>query len=310
MQITATTSPAEPAVDLARGWAECWEILREHGKTFHLMAKLLGRDRGSDIAAIYGFARVADDLVDVRGPGDTPERIRARLRGMQEELRRAARGESADPRFAVLGEAIRRHDIPLEPFDDLVAGVLMDLDCASYRTFSDLELYCYRVAGTVGLMITPVAGYLRGSAALEHAKTLGTAMQLTNILRDVGADLALGRRYLPEEDLRRFGLTGADLDARRVDDRFRALMEFQIQRARRLYDEGLALIPLLTTWRGRAAFQFAVDAYSGILEKIRANGYDVFTQRASLSFGGKLAVVPGSAWRALRAPARGRAKEG
>jgi phytoene synthase len=131
-------------------------------------------------------------------------------------------------------------------------------------------------------------------------------MQLTNILRDVGEDLSLGRRYLPEEDLRRFGLTDADLLARRVDERFGALMEFQIQRARRLYDEGLALIPLLTTWRGRAAFQFAVDAYSGILDKIRANGYDVFTRRASLSLGEKLAVVPGSAWRAFRAPSRAR----
>jgi phytoene synthase len=288
--------------DLRRARAECWRVLRVHGKTFHLMARLLGPARGSDIAALYFFARTADDAVDVPAPGDTPDAIRGRLRGMLGELRRGVAGESEDARFTLLGETIRRHGIPLQPFDDLVAGLLMDLDGARYRTFADLELYCYRVAGTVGLMITPVAGY-RGDGALEHAKTLGTAMQLTNILRDVGEDLSLGRVYLPDEDLAQFGLAHEDLAARRVDDRVRALLEFEIARARRLYDEGLALIPLLRDARGRLAFQFAVDAYSGILEKIRENGHDVFGRRAHLTFGEKLAVVPRSTWRALR-PAR------
>jgi 15-cis-phytoene synthase len=281
-----------------RGLAECWDILRVHGKTFHMMAKLLGPERGSDIAALYGFARVADDAVDVPGPDDTPDAIRGKLAAMLEELRRAVLGQSLQPRFVALGETVRRHGIPLEPFDDLVAGLLMDLDGARYQTFADLERYCYRVAGTVGLMITPVAGYRAGSEALEHAKTLGTAMQLTNILRDVGEDLALGRVYLPEEDLALFGLGEGHLSARRVDGRFRALMDFEIARARGLYERGLALIPLLADARGRLAFQFAVDAYSAILGKIRANGYDVFRRRASLSASEKLALVPGALWRA------------
>ena len=291
-----------------RGLAECWEILRVHGKTFHMMAKLLGPERGNDIAALYGFARVADDAVDVPAPGDTPDDIRAKLARMQAELRRAVRGESSQPRFVALGETVRRHAIPLEPFDDLVAGLLMDLEGARYRTFADLELYCYRVAGTVGLMITPVAGYREGTEALEHAKTLGTAMQLTNILRDVGEDLNLGRVYLPEEDLALFGLADGHLAARRVDGRFRALMDFEIARARGLYERGLALIPLLADGRGRLAFQFAVDAYSAILEKIRANRYDVFRRRASLSASEKLALVPGALWRASLAATNGHAQ--
>jgi 15-cis-phytoene synthase len=305
MEAKRTTDAALPPPPRARagaaerGWQECWALLRTHGKTFHLMAKLLGPDRGRDIASLYGFARVADDLVDAPGPGETAEEIRARLAAMQQELRRAADGTSEEPRFIVLGETIRRRGIPLQPFDDLVAGLLMDLDRVRYRTFVDLELYCYRVAGTVGLMITPVAGYREGSPALEHAKTLGTAMQLTNILRDVGEDLSIGRVYLPDEDLARFELTHADLLRRRVDARFRALMDYEIDRARRLYDEGLALVPLLTSRRGRLAFQFAVDAYSGILDKIRANGHDVFGQRAHLTFSEKLAVVPRSAWSAF-----------
>src|SRR5512144_600044 len=285
---------------LLRGWAECWEILRRHGKTFHVMARVLGPERGNGIAALYGFARVADDVVDEPAPGDTPDAIRARLAGMLEELRRAAAGRSREPRFAVLGDTIRRFRIPLQPFDDLVAGVSMDIEPRRFDTFADLELYCYRVAGTIGLMITPVAGYRPDSPALEHAKTLGTAMQLTNILRDVGEDQRRGRIYLPQEDLRRCDLTDEDLAAGVVDARFRALMEFEIARTRRLYDEGLALIPLLTSARGRAAFDFAVEAYSGILGKIRDAGYDVFRSRAHLSLSEKLALIPASAWHALR----------
>ena len=287
-----------PAGTAERGLEECWAILREHGKTFHLMARLLGDARGDAIAALYAFARVADDAVDEPAPWETPERICEQLRWMQAELRRAVAGRSRVPTFVALGEAVRRYGIPLLPFDELVAGVLMDLDKFRYATFSELELYCYRVAGTVGLLITPVAGYRAGSAALEHAKTLGTAMQLTNILRDVGEDLERGRIYLPLEDLERFEVSEADLLAHRNDVRFRALMEFEIQRAERLYADGLRLIPLLTKKRGRAAFQFAVEAYAAILGKIRASGYDVFGARAHLTFQEKLALVPGTAWRA------------
>lgn len=299
---TCTTMPGQlRPVDVERGRAECWEIMRVHGKTFHIMARLLGPERGDDIAALYAFARSADDTVDVPAPGATPSSIRERLHWMKGELRRAVAGESEDPKFALLGATVRRRGILLQPFDDMVEGMLMDLDAVRYRTFADLELYCYRVAGTVGLMITPVAGYRAGSAALEHAKTLGTAMQLTNILRDVGEDLGLGRVYLPDEDLARFGLGHDDLATRRVDDRLRALFDHEIARARRLYADGLGLIPLLADGRARLAFQFAVDAYSGILEKIRENGYDVFTRRAHLTFAEKLGVVPGSTWRAARA---------
>ena len=290
-----STSPAA-----AQGWAECWDILRHHGKTFHLMARLLGPERGNAIAALYGFARVADDLVDERPPDARPEEIRAELHRMLAELRRAVAGEPVGPRWLVLGEAVRRYGIPLEPFDDLVLGLEMDLDLCRYRTFSDLELYCYRVAGTVGLMITPVAGYHGGTAALEHAKTLGSAMQLTNILRDVGEDHARGIVYLPAEDLALFGLSREDLPRHVGEDRFRALIELEIGRARRLYAEGLRLIPFMTTARGRAAFRFAADAYGAILDRIRQNRHDVITKRASLSLAEKLAMIPTSAWHAWR----------
>ena len=286
-----------------RGLAECWNILRVHGKTFHVMAKLLGRERGDAIAALYAFARVADDLVDERAPGADREQIRAELHRMLAMLRRAAAGERVEARWLVLGEAVRKYDIPLAPFEDLVRGLEMDLDGFRYRSFDDLDTYCYRVAGTIGLMITPVAGYGGGARALEHAKKLGAAKQHTNILRDVGEDHARGVVYLPEEDLERFGLSRDDLPRHVGEGAFRDLIEYEIARAHRLYAEGLGLIPLMTTARGRLAFRFAADAYGAILGKIRANGYDVITRRASLSLAEKLAIVPSSAWNAWRAGA-------
>jgi phytoene synthase len=304
MNTDLSTSHAPAGHDSrAQGLAECWEILRVHGKTFHVMAKLLGREQGDAIAALYAFARVADDLVDERPPDADPGEIRAELHRMLALLRRTIDGDAVGPRWLVLGEAVRKYDIPLAPFEDLVRGLEMDLDGCRYRSFADLALYCYRVAGTIGLMITPVAGYQKKTPALEHAKTLGAAMQLTNILRDVGEDHARGIVYLPEEDLARFGLSGGDLPRHAGEPAFRELMEFEIARARRLYAEGLELIPLMTTARGRAAFRFAADAYGAILDKIRANGYDVITRRASLSLAEKLATIPTSAWHAWRAGA-------
>jgi phytoene synthase len=287
-----------------QGYHECYEILREHGKTFYVMAKLLGADGGKAIAAIYGFARTSDDTVDAPGAETKPQEIQQSLNFMKSELRRAVAGQSTLPQYIVLGETIRRYGIELYPFDDLIAGVAMDLTKSRYTNFEELELYCYRVAGTIGLMITPVAGYQKNTLALDYAKTLGTAFQLTNILRDVGEDLRRGRIYLPKEDLFRFNVTEDDLKNSRINPQFRALMDFQIDRAELLYKEGLALIPLVTTFGGRVAFQFAVDAYSGILEKIKENQYDVFSKRAHLSLWEKLAMIPQSMWRAWRASSR------
>lgn len=288
------------AADLRLGYAECYEILREHGKTFYVMARLLGPVRGRAIAALYGFARTSDDTVDVPGAETRPAQIQGQLDAMKQELHRALAGVSARPQYAVLAETIKKYDIKLHAFEDLLAGVAMDLTRSRYSTYQELELYCYRVAGTIGLMITPVAGFKPQSQALEYAKTLGTAFQLTNILRDVGEDLRRGRIYLPKNELERFGITEQDLLDQRNDASFRALMEFQIERAFDLYEEGLELIPLVTTWGGRLAFQFAIDAYSAILHKIRDNGYDVYTKRAHLSWWEKLKIIPGSWSRARK----------
>lgn len=308
MSMATTQAPNLPVAmtdaERERGYAECYEILREHGKTFYVMAKVMGAERGRGIAALYGFARTSDDTVDVPGAETRPEQIRQQLDWMRAELRRGVAGTSREPKYMVLGETVRKFGIELYPFDDLIEGVAMDLTKSRYADYNELELYCYRVAGTIGLMITPVAGFEKGTRALEFAKTLGTAFQLTNILRDVGEDLRRGRIYLPKEDLDRFGITEQDLLNGRRDQAFRDMMDFQIERAFALYREGLQLIPLVTSAGGRLAFQFACDAYSSIMHKIRENDYDVYTKRAHLTLWEKLAMIPRSWWRARQSVRR------
>lgn len=289
--------------DRALGYERCYAILQEHGKTFYVMAKLFGPDRGRALAAVYGFCRTSDDIVDAADiqSGADVQKIRAQLDQVMQETRRAMRGESNAPQYAVLGETINQYKIELYPFEDLIAGVAMDLDKKRYQDYSELDLYCYRVAGTVGLMLLPIAGFEGGAHTIELAKTLGKAFQLTNILRDVGTDLKLGRIYLPHQELIQFGLTELDIEKHRRDELFQKFMDFQIDRAFAMYRKGLELIPFVKTWGGRISFQFAADAYSAIMTKIRKNDYDVYFKRAHLSTFEKLLIVPGSIARVLRA---------
>ncbi len=274
------------------GYAQCAEILREHGKTFYVMSKLFGRERGRALAAVYGFCRTSDDIVD-ESELDVPA-TKNNLNNLLNEFKKAVRADSREPKFMVLGETVRKYGIEAYPFEDLVAGVAMDLEKNRYENFAELDLYCYRVAGTVGLMLIPISGFTGGQSTVELAKTLGKAFQLTNILRDIGTDLKMGRIYLPREELNRFGLNETDIINHVRDERFKRFMEFQIERAFALYAEGLALIPRVATWGGRLSFQFAADAYSEIMNKIRKNDYDVYSKRAHLSSLEKIMMVPRS----------------
>lgn len=288
-------TPAD-AVDLAVGYARSVGVLRKHGRTFYFMSMLFSPPRALAIAAIYRFARTVDDLVDEPPPGTPPRMIPQLVLDEAAKLEAALRGNYREPEYRALHDTILRYRLPRYPFHDLVDGVLMDVERDRYDTFAELERYCYGVAGTIGLLISPVMD-ARGRGAEHHAKTLGTAFQLTNVLRDVGEDARRGRIYLPREDLERFRVTEAEILQGRLTPAFRALMEFQIQRAMTLYEDGAALLPLVPLAQGRLGFRFAIDAYSGILRKIRENGYDALTRRAYLSGLEKAALVP----RALRA---------
>jgi phytoene synthase len=203
-----------------------------------------------------------------------------------------------------LVDTLEKFPLDIQPFRDMIAGQRMDLHRNRYETFQDLELYCYRVAGTVGLMSTTVMGVdTERYTAPWHPKepidptpqavALGIANQLTNILRDVGEDARRGRIYLPLEDLAKFNYTEADLMASVVDDRWRALMAFEIDRARHYYTEAEAGIRLLSP-DARWPVWAALDLYRQILDVIEENGYDVFNRRAYVPSPRKLVTLPGA----------------
>lgn len=184
-----------------------------------------------------------------------------------------------------------------------MSGVACDLNVVRYANFEHLAEYCYCVASTVGLMAMHIIGF-EGPRAISYAVKLGVALQLTNILRDIGEDWAAGRLYLPQDELAAYDLDEMFLDAGVVDDRWRAFMAFQIERNRRLYDEAMPGIALLDA-DGRFAIASAADLYRGILDDIETHDYDVFSRRAHLSTWGKLRRLPGIWWRArtIRPPA-------
>ncbi|MBU6367178.1 MAG: phytoene/squalene synthase family protein [Gemmatimonadetes bacterium] len=282
---------------------ECARITRVHARTFSLASRLLPADKRRAAFALYAFCRIADDLVDQADHGDRVA-LRAQLEAYRQQLRDALAGAPSGPVFRELASVTRRYAVDAAPLFELLDGVERDLEAQRYATWEALERYCQGVASSVGEMCTYVFGVPAGAAllpqAIRFARTLGTAMQLTNILRDVGEDAQRGRCYLPAEDLARFGLAtdevmaGARTGLAR-DPRWARLMAFEVSRARALYDAAVPGIALLAPDAQGCAAACATG-YAGILGAIEAQGYDTLTARARL---GRLARV-GILWQAWR----------
>lgn len=285
-----TESRSPHAVDAAsdRGLAEayqlCDRITAEHSQSFHFASRFLPPDKRRAIRALYAFCRISDDLVD--------EPSLDAAAALQAWRRRSVYAHGASPDRVALAwqDARTRFGIPLVYAEQLIDGVGRDLQPTHYDDFESLAQYCYGVASTVGLMSMHIIGF-DSQQAHRYAVKLGVALQLTNILRDVGEDLQAGRLYLPQGELDRFGIRDADLLAGRVDTRWRRFMGYQIERARRLYQEALPGIGLLHR-DGRFSVLAAAELYGGILSAIEANDYDVFTRRAQLSSSQKLLRLP------------------
>lgn len=273
--------------DEARGARACRRITRHHARTFYFASACLPRPTRAHAYAVYGFCRWADNGVD-----DAKDRAEAavRLGHAREMLDLAYSQGEAPPGLMAFRRTVRLRSIPRDLFDALLDGMEMDLDVTRYADFAALDRYCYRVAGVVGLMMTHIFGY-RSDRCLPNALALGTAMQLTNILRDVAEDLAMGRVYLPQDELARFGLTEADLLAGTVDGRFRDFIRFQIDRARAYYTEAEAGIPWLIGDSSRLTVRVMGRVYAGILGAIERQGLDVFRCRARVSTPRKLATL-------------------
>jgi phytoene synthase len=271
----------------ARGARVCRAITRHHARTFYFASACLPRPTRAHAYAIYGFCRWADDGVD-----SALDRSEAadKLGLAREALDLAYSDQPVAPGLLAFRKTVRARSIPRDLFDALLDGMEMDLDVTRYATFAELDRYCYRVAGVVGLMMTHVFGY-RSECCWPNALALGTAMQLTNILRDVAEDLDMGRIYLPQDELARFGVDEAQLREGRVDDAFRALMRFQVDRARRYYETAEAGIPWLVGDSSRLTVRVMGRVYGGILGAIERQGFDVFRGRARVSTPRKLATL-------------------
>ncbi len=270
-----------------RGARLCRRITRRYAKTFYFASACLPRPTRAHAYAVYGFCRWADNAVDDAG---SPAEATARLDRARLALDLAYSDAPAPPGLAEFRRTVRSCDVPRSLFDELLEGMAMDLHTTRYPDFAALDLYCHRVAGVVGLMMTHVLGY-HDRRCLPQARALGTAMQLTNILRDVGEDGLKGRIYLPRDELDRFGVTEAQVLERRVDDGFRALMRFQIERARRYYAEAEAGIAWLVGDASRLTVRVMGRLYAGILTAIEEHDGDVFRARAHVPFARKLTTL-------------------
>ncbi|HUZ14563.1 MAG TPA: squalene/phytoene synthase family protein [Gaiellaceae bacterium] len=261
-------------MNVEAAYDEVLRITRREAKNFAYGIMVLPRDKRRAIAAIYAYARRVDDAADGT---EAPEAKRAAL----EELRAALDAPPSEAVFVALADARERFGIPREPLAALVDGGLQDLEQQTYADFAELRGYCEKVAGAVGLACLPVYG----SDDIGHAETLGIALQLINIVRDVAEDRQLGRVYLPQDELTRFGVNRLE-----PSPEFRELMAFQAQRARAHLTEGLELLRSLDRRSALCVRTFA-ELYRSTLDRIEANDYDVFHGKTRLSAPAKLAVV-------------------
>jgi phytoene synthase len=269
---------------LEEAYALTARLTRQHSRTFYLTSGLLPPAQRRAARALYAFCRVSDDLVDEEAHGSREKLARWKKESLAEHPPLDA------PIALAWADTRARYRIPVQYAEQLLDGVSQDLVKSRYRNFDELAHYCYGVASTVGLMVMHIIGF-ESKAAIPYAIKLGVALQLTNILRDVGEDWENGRLYLPQDELALYGLCEADIAAGVVDKRWRAFMRFQIRRARRLYREAQPGIAMLGK-SGRFAIAAAAGLYQGIMEDIEANNFDVFNHRAHLSGAQKLLRLP------------------
>ena len=290
MSSYAETRFVEQILSPAHAQQQVEQVIRAHSKTFYFATGLLPQAPRQGIRALYGFCRATDDLVDTAEHG---------VSGL-EELKKwrvqtaLPANKQTNPILYTWARVRETYAVDCVYEHELIDGVAQDIQFSPYQTWEELEKYCYAVASTVGLLSMPIIGLAPGASfeqAAPYAIQLGIALQLTNILRDIGEDACLGRVYLPLEDLARFGLTLQDIHHQVYDKRFIRLMQFEIERARNIYQLALPGIKLLSP-SARPAVGAAALLYRAILDEIENIDYRVYQQRAHTSKWKKISLLP------------------
>lgn len=282
--------------NLQQAYAHCRMITRVHAKTFYMATRFLPNHKQRSIFAIYSLCRYLDDLVDeaedlIHNHQISHLEVYEHLEIFKKNLIDTYRGvEQENPILVAFSDTLKRYDISLELPLLLLKGVKMDLTKTRYDTFEELYDYSYKVASVVGLMTSEVFGY-NNKEALAHAVDLGIAMQLTNILRDIGEDLRRDRIYLPSEDFSRFKVNLEGFKNREKSPEFIEMLQFQLRRARKYYGQAEKGVSMLSR-DSRLPVLLAKENYSRILNKIEKNNYNVFSHRAYLSSSEKLYTLP------------------
>ena len=304
MSTAVGNAPAQfspTASQLHMAYSVCRSIARSAAKNFYYGFVVLPRRKRNALSAVYAFMRRCDDIAD-----DNTLSLNDRHNKLADWLNKVHRALAAqptdDPVLLALTDAQRTYQIPVGLLDQLAYGTAADLDhsqqepvanaplAARYQTFEELRQYCYGVASVVGLVCIRIFGY-RDPAAESLAERCGLAFQLTNIIRDVKEDVAMGRVYFPQEDLAQCGLSPADLAAPQIDvNRIRPLLAMEADRARECYGAAEELIPLVNE-DSQPALWVLISIYRGLLEKIASNQYDVFSERVRLTVPEKLTIM-------------------
>lgn len=262
----------------------CLQKAQESGSSFIVSFKFLSTEKRDAMIALYAFCREVDDVVDDCSDANVAQTT---LNWWRNQVEMIFEGMPEHPVCLALQTHVAAFNLPKSEFLDIIDGMQMDLQQARYLTFADLELYCYRAAGVVGRLSARIFGFTEDTT-LQYAEKLGLALQLTNIIRDVGEDARRGRIYLPVEDLQTYSITSAEILSYKSNDAFAKLMAFQIERAKRVYKDAIALLPAADAKNQKPGLVMAAIYYALLLEIERDGASKVLQQKLLLPKGRKL----------------------
>jgi phytoene synthase len=273
----------------------CQQKAAQSGSNFYYGFLILNDKRRQAITALYAFCREVDDIVDTRGEVHIKQ---LKLDWWRQELANMYRGQPQHPITRALQAHIHEFSLAQEHFQEIIDGMEMDLQQTRYTDFKDLNLYCHRVAGVVGILAAEIFGF-QDRHTLKYAHNLGIAFQLTNIIRDVGEDIRQGRLYLPQQELSEFGVSESDIRDGRYSEAFDRLIQMQIERAEEYYQRAMQFLPEVDRYNQRAGLIMAA-IYRQLLRRIEQQGRNVLDRRITLNPIHKLWI----AWRTGRREAR------